>query len=278
MNGLDLAGVGLKLSRAQYHLKCLEDRVGIGIDRDADISSHFDPGDDGHVVFYEGPPVPSHWGVIVGDFIHNTRSALDHLIAALVIANGKDVERANGFPVCVTESRFKEDVIERSRGRGHSPLVGLTDDQSTIIQESQPYFGRTVDEARQTPICKLHAFWNTDKHRVVHAGTAYVAEGNLQIDVEPKRWMTITGITLHALPGTLLEPHTRLATVRLGVHQDAPTDIDVKMKFGLTSSVAFGTAKAKPSTNIGGLEKMLLAVVEVIRRFDPSFTIATWVN
>jgi hypothetical protein len=39
------------------------------------------------------------YGVMVGDVVHNLRSALDHLIAQLVEANGKSVNKRSGFPI-----------------------------------------------------------------------------------------------------------------------------------------------------------------------------------
>lgn len=45
-------------------------------------------------------PPPLRLGVIVGDLVHNVRSALDHLVWQLVLANAQQPTRATQFPVC----------------------------------------------------------------------------------------------------------------------------------------------------------------------------------
>jgi hypothetical protein len=74
------------------HLSCLDKRINSFINKGK--LYEFDPLDDletGQIVIYgEGirePPVEE-WGVIIGDVVHNLRSALDHLVWQLTLANG----------------------------------------------------------------------------------------------------------------------------------------------------------------------------------------------
>ena len=47
--------------------------------------------------------VPAHWGLIIGDYAHNSRSALDMLVQSIstIPPNGKDRTRLQ-FPICTT--------------------------------------------------------------------------------------------------------------------------------------------------------------------------------
>ena len=41
--------------------------------------------------------VPKRTSIIVGDAVHNLRSALDQLVCDLIVANGKQIRRGSGF-------------------------------------------------------------------------------------------------------------------------------------------------------------------------------------
>jgi hypothetical protein len=88
----DFSGCWAKVGRANVHLSCLDKRINSFINKGK--LYEFDPLDDletGQIVIYgEGirePPVEE-WGVIIGDVVHNLRSALDHLVWQLTLANG----------------------------------------------------------------------------------------------------------------------------------------------------------------------------------------------
>jgi hypothetical protein len=103
------------------------------------------------------------FGFIIGDYIHNLRSALDHLVWQLVtVANRKKIKQQ-------TEREIYFPVISP---RGHprdfwnSPPVKqrhLTLEQSLYIEGFQPYRGGNEPRA----LWDLHTLWNTDKHRLI---------------------------------------------------------------------------------------------------------------
>lgn len=130
-----------------------------------------------------GEPRPLHFGVILGDFLHNLRGVLDHVIWQLVLLNGNEPTRANAFPICDTQEDFDK-LAKRN-------LRGLTDDQRALVQEYQPY--RLGDEARRHFLAVLRDLSNTDKHQFVHP-TDVVSEGS-----EPVPVFTRVGITTEAL-------------------------------------------------------------------------------
>src|ERR1700759_789299 len=101
---------------------------------------------------------PLHFGVILGDFLHNLRGVLDHIIWQPVVLNGHEPTRGNAFPICDTCGDFDK-AVDRN-------LVGLTDDQKALVAEYQPY--RLGDDAPFHVLAVLRDLSNTDKHRFVH--------------------------------------------------------------------------------------------------------------
>src|SRR5215213_8436860 len=86
----DFSGCWAKIGRANVHLDFLRERVK-SFTQDLD-SYEVETKDDWQTakVFVHGKPVPvvEEWGPIIGDVVHNLRSALDHLVWQLTIANG----------------------------------------------------------------------------------------------------------------------------------------------------------------------------------------------
>src|SRR5688572_13514485 len=86
----DFSGCWAKISRANVHLEFLNEQVKSFA---LDMSSYkVETKDDWQTadVFIDGeaePPVEA-WGAIIGDVVHNLRSALDHLVWQLTLGNG----------------------------------------------------------------------------------------------------------------------------------------------------------------------------------------------
>lgn len=67
------------------------------------------------------PKLPAEeWGLILGDLLHNARSALDTLVCQLAILNGKRPHRRKGFPIY-----DKAPTGHRERQRFKASLKGL---------------------------------------------------------------------------------------------------------------------------------------------------------
>lgn len=70
-------------------------------------------------------PIPKEWGAIVGDVVHNLRSALDHLAVALVIRNGVTSDRIlkdTYFPIGASKAGFPEQMAKRAGHAGADAL------------------------------------------------------------------------------------------------------------------------------------------------------------
>ncbi|HEU4738274.1 MAG TPA: hypothetical protein VFS54_04225 [Solirubrobacterales bacterium] len=104
---------------------------------------------------------------MVGDVVHNARSALDQA-AWLLACRSNPVDELwdpkiawkIAFPVTHDPGRFKT----------HKVIPFLADDAVAVLEALQPY------EGGDTPECIgwLDRLWNIDKHRVIHSSTLLV--------------------------------------------------------------------------------------------------------
>lgn len=108
-----------------------------------------------------------YWGTIVGDFVHNLRSALDHII--YVISHRRDpVEFANdnttAFPICDSPNEFNG--RKRRDWQPNHEIRGLPDDAKAIVEALQPY--NRGNDLLSDPLRILREMDDIDKHRAIH--------------------------------------------------------------------------------------------------------------
>jgi hypothetical protein len=152
-----LAGCDAKLDRAREHLGTFAQAH----------SAYFNPRPfevrkvyDAKSGWYSFVPVglrqpPLRIGVVLGDLVHNLRSALDHLVWQAVLRNGHEPNNSHQFPIC-EEERFWRAVRARR-------LRGVADEDTDAIRQVQPF---TV-VVKPTPLTRLREISNEDKHRLV---------------------------------------------------------------------------------------------------------------
>ena len=97
----DLTGVDLKIGRAYGHIEDLKTAVQDAFDRSRyHFTLDFDPNSKEHAyTAHNVPAIDPKWSLMVGDFLHNARSALDHLAWQLVILDGGTPGEHTQFPV-----------------------------------------------------------------------------------------------------------------------------------------------------------------------------------
>lgn len=160
MRKVDLVGVHAKLLRAEYQLKqitseadCLCSDVQHGIVREVreDV--------DKQVWVYRGeaPNAPICWSVIFGEILYNLRSALDHLVWQLVLANGETPGRHNAFPIT-------NDVQGWERVKDNL-LNGVSSRHKSMIGYLQPYTGGINLPFDVSMLKFLDDLSNIEKHR-----------------------------------------------------------------------------------------------------------------
>lgn len=166
MSAASLVGVWAKLSRANGHRHAVEDLIERWREEKPYEFVHDQESQPGWTILtvrirkYPPPEI----GVIVGDYVHNVRSALDQLVWQLVIANGAAPGRHNQFPIAITEDNFIQNAVTGAPGRP-GMLAGLSDSAVKFIERQQPY-KRGLD-APSHPFAILQGLWNADKHQAI---------------------------------------------------------------------------------------------------------------
>lgn len=156
-----LAGVQAKLTRAMETLMELDRDIGSYLDSDP-VEVKREVTRAGVNVFCLAvlTPPPARLGVLAGEVVHQTRSALDHLANELVRSAGNQPTRQTSFPVLTKEpSRF-------------SLPGGITEEALVVVEALQPY---KIPAPETHPLYVLHFLWNEDKHRNIHMVTAGMA-------------------------------------------------------------------------------------------------------
>lgn len=161
-----LQGPLLKLERASEHLKTLDAEVVEFLEGEPYRTIEtIEPETGDYVLSGEilRPP-PAHLGPIIGDIVHNLRSALDHLAYQLAII-GKDAPGKVRFPI----------FLDPGPGRncfdpwGMNQIKWLPERAKVLIEEMQPY------NAGQAWLWTLHSMWLTDKHKLLPVVLAHGA-------------------------------------------------------------------------------------------------------
>lgn len=176
-----LDGPIAKLDRARVHFDALNESIEAyrGSKTHDVITTKIDPqtGEQvANLLILEDPKNPE-WGLVLGDMVHNLRSALDHLVWQLVILNGEKPRRQNQFPIVGTKAEYWEVQANHTESSRDRMLSRVSDPHRAFIDVVQPFNGRQdAPEGTKTALSLLSSISNTDKHRVVHAGFALIEE------------------------------------------------------------------------------------------------------
>jgi hypothetical protein len=146
MNSLDSARA--KLTRADKHLKIATRLVRSYIRRECKAVPKLNPKTMQMEVVAHLPPVGDAVGLVVGDCVHNMRSALDHIVYQLVLSNPK---RPAGTPNISTQFPLA-DTLEGYKGQvDRGRIRGVRDDAAALIDLLQPYHRRKRGLDRRPP-------------------------------------------------------------------------------------------------------------------------------
>lgn len=168
-------GIWAKLNRAEEHLNTLDSLIASYFAQEPYriLGEEWMEGEYWHSAIYlqvnDFPP-DEVWGPIIGDAVHNLRSALDHLAWMLATERARrEKPRQIEFPITLGDPA--------TGGRFTEKLNHLRSGTHAIIDRVQPY---KTFEGPQHPLWLLQALWNTDKHRALHTtGFAYVLAEDL---------------------------------------------------------------------------------------------------
>lgn len=151
----DLTGARLKVNRANKHV----------LDLEASIRA-FGKTNPYYAVAKDNPKtgkrewrirvereIPPTLAAITGDAIHNLRSALDHLMGQLVIANGGQPDSKTEFPIGRDETHYKSMRARKTKGASKAAL--------DLIDGLKPYKGGN------DALWRIHQLDVVDKHRLL---------------------------------------------------------------------------------------------------------------
>jgi hypothetical protein len=159
---VDLSDVRLKLDWAAKHIETFRQTIESFQERNPPpfgFRAEEHPQTDGSVehelyaIVREQPP--RELALIIGDVVHNVRSALDHLVYAL---SSRKAQRSGNtqFPIFTDECRFKV--------KGVPMIESIKGPERTLIENVQPF--AASDQPKNDPLAILNRLSNLDKHRL----------------------------------------------------------------------------------------------------------------
>jgi hypothetical protein len=166
-----LAGIERKIARADEHFRRLHAEMSAW---DARRPWRLVPEihDKGRKHFHRLrflEPVPIDWAVILGEAIHDLRSALDQAIYWLTVDWTGSELPLSSFPVYRRRSNFYQRTKKGiwSSSGGMYKIRGIGPGPQAFVEALQPYpqrYRRFYCRDLRT----VHDLWNQDKHRLVH--------------------------------------------------------------------------------------------------------------
>ena len=128
-----------------------------------------DRGGSRYLVRIQNPPTMpgDEWALLIGDCVHNLRSALDYLVWEMAGADPQD--RTTMFPIFIDAQRYREDAHERLRK--------VPEDVRAVIEKLQPY--HTADPAKSA-LWALQVLDTADKHQLLTVTAVMPEQGNLR--------------------------------------------------------------------------------------------------
>lgn len=162
-----IRSVDLKLARAKSQVAMLADEISAWSARNPiNTRQELREGGLGFRViledFVDSPPLDD-WGLLIGECVHNLRSALDNLAYSLARLKCDPPSRPDRvrFPICEDRSKFKKEN-RRSLDQMQAEAVSLIE-QLQPFQRERPDVEATPD---RDPLVLLRWLSNRDKHRV----------------------------------------------------------------------------------------------------------------
>lgn len=209
--------IDARLARASEHIAELHRDLDNlqATDRARILSSMSEDQTQVHInIGYRKPHPNRRWGVIVGDFAHSARSALDNAVYAIALTRTdrfplKDNNRLS-FPITTDAKKWPEREAE---------IRTLPEDAQSIIRDAQPCFTGNY------PLTQLRNFNNADKHRLPLLTAGTLEEAKFEFHKPPKGQL----LRVLALKGPALTD-APLITFVFAEPQVRETDVSISLK------------------------------------------------
>src|SRR5438132_4080374 len=161
-----------KRSRATHHFDRLRDSVQQFTHNEAErrVRGEFDP-DSGQYRF-EVPlaKIDPAWTLILGDFIYNTRAALDYLITALIRSGHNQENESSQFPIYGILPKVGWQNMDQWWENDPSGAIARSLNDTppgtkAALKPLQPFYGVPAVDPSRHPLHILQVLSNRDKHR-----------------------------------------------------------------------------------------------------------------
>jgi hypothetical protein len=195
------------------------------------------------------------WAMILGDFVHNLRGALDHMVWQLALheCNGDTPKKPTRvqFPITDTPELFRKS----------NNLNEIAPAHRAIIERHQPYHGWYG--GRLHPFVQLRELSNVDKHRAI--SPVLCANGDMLIYSEAFEG-ALLNVEFTAGIGTPLESGAILArgTTTPPIHKH-----DVEVAGEATPFITLPDTPGSWVSLVPTIDEIAASVANVIREFEP---------
>lgn len=224
-----LDGARAKIDRAVHHLREIDDAIGkLWAAETKNVSTapprHKMEGN--HLVVFRqhSAPVDPSFSLSVGDFIHNTRSSLDHLVYQLALLNNAPAKAAakSSFPIHLTHGKFQNATAEKV-----APFINPT--ALADIEKLQPYSTGKREEDILWILSQLDII---DKHRLLIVTKSKVRPVQFKITLPDGR------VASDSLPDGEWKPsETGTEFIRFDLSGISTTPGDMKVEIGAAMTV-----------------------------------------
>ena len=175
MDNPSLDGCWAKHRRAKRHLETLEDLLTAFRDSEPyRITHEFDVEQRALIitakVLQKADTLT--WGVMLGDVVHNLRSALDLLIWQLALLSGSKPGNHLQFPIESNGAGYWSRRKDGEPSTRELRLKGVDEQLRTVVDEAQPYLARHNADAHSLGL--LAYLSNVDKHRFIHTALSVI--------------------------------------------------------------------------------------------------------
>ena len=267
----------LNIARAKQHFAALEKELlewhdANGKDLGVTMVFNYETGDDpltgarvtivreDLVVFDPVPPLPPTWGAIVGDIVHNLRSALDYVVYELAVKGSGHPDRDNtAFPISKTLAAYTDRRGKAKQSYRDICLVGVAEQWKSEIDKLQPY-----ETSGRAELAALAFLSNRNKHRtgvrvrwrIVTARFAIVVEsGNLVKNFQAR----IKGFD---------EGEIKVEAVNPGTNREFVSVLEKHPHEVMGFTVSFG---ATPPLTLFQMKELIVGIEEIVNIFKPAF-------
>lgn len=270
--GHPLETINWRLERADEHLATLNDELDAFVNQeDRGLVGYFER-DTSEYVFRVGGQMPdARIGLVVSEFAHHLRAALDNLVWQLVLLRGGSPNRRQEFPIYESRKRYRDN--------GRFALLGVSADDRAAIEAIQPFeYGEGASQAYLALLAWLN---NVDKHRFLHIGFALPRISAMPVYSGPEgeqagffpwspgRVKDVGKILyVHYVPTISSDDRAELA--RVGIEPSGPNP---EMEMQSNAPIDIGLSDREHALIISDLKKIRALVHEIVDAFRPRFEV-----